>query len=136
MTRAAVRAGSSASGSDQTRREAVADGGVAQVVEADAEAGGVGEVGVVLAGAGEVGEELDVVADVDGDEEGRVFVGERAGVGLGLAAGADHGVVPGRVPRTAVPRGWRRLGEERELRRVGARRSEPCLASRTKQPRL
>ena len=122
VTRAAVRAGSRASGSDQTRREAVADGGVAEVVEADAEAGGVGEVGVVLAGAGEVGEELDLLADGDGDEEGRVFVGEGAGVGLGLAAGADHGVVPGRA-RAGAAAG--RAGEERELgrRRSGARRA-------------
>ena len=72
-------------------------------------------MGVVLAGAGEVGEELDHVADVDGDEEGRVLVGERAGVGLGLAAGADHGVVPARGAHGR--RGGRRGGEERELRR-------------------
>ena len=89
--------------------------GSREVVEADAEAGGVGEVGVVLAGAGEVGEELDLLADGDGDEEGRVFVGEGAGVGLGLAAGADHGVVPrgaGGAARGAAGRrgSWARRG--------------------------
>ena len=110
--------------------EAVADGGVGEVVEADAEAGGVGEVGVVLAGAGEVGEELDILADGDGDQEGRVLVGEGTGVGFGLAAGADHRVVPGRAS------GRRAGAPGRSGSCAGGVGSAPRLASRTKWPRL
>ena len=109
----------------------VADVGVAQVVEADAEAGGVGEVGVVLAGAGEVGEELDDVADVDDDEEGRPALvgGQRAGVGLGLAAGAHHGVVP--AAGAADGGAFARLGLRCRRRAANCSsscwRPEPCL---------
>ena len=113
VTRAAVRAGSSASGSDQTKGEAVANLRVAQVFEADAKAGGVGEVGVVLAGAGEVGEKLDLLANGDGDQKGRIFVRKRPGIAFGLATGPNHRIVPGRAGRRS--RG--RVGKQRELRR-------------------
>jgi hypothetical protein len=90
--------GSSASGSSQT-----AAGGrgcfVAQVGEPDAVRARVGERRVGGAGAGEVGVQLDDVADIDHDQEGRpAFVGRQgAGVVFGLAAGAQHGVVEARV---------------------------------------
>ncbi len=75
--------------------EAGADFRLGEVVEADAVAARVGERGVAAAGAGEFGVELDDVADIEDDQEGRAaFVGGQvAGVVFGLAAGAQQGVV-------------------------------------------
>jgi hypothetical protein len=57
---------------------------------------GIGERDVGLACAGEIGEELDGIADIHDDEEGRPAVGDGEGLGvlLGLIAGAEHGLVP------------------------------------------
>ena len=75
--------------------EAGADFRPGEVVEPDAVAARVGEGRVAAAGAGEFGVELDDVADIDDDQEGRAaFVGGQvAGVVFGLATGAQHGVV-------------------------------------------
>ena len=75
--------------------EAGADFRPGEVVELDAVAARVGEGRVAAAGAGEFGVELDDVADIDDDQEGRpAFVGGQvAGVVFSLAAGAQHGVV-------------------------------------------
>ena len=77
--------------------ETVADCFVAEIVEAEAEAARVGEGLVGAAGLGEVGIDLDAVADIDDEKEGRGWFvgGEMAGVALGLAFGPPHGVVPG-----------------------------------------
>jgi len=66
-----------------------------KVVEPDAVAARVGKGRIAAAGAGEFGVELDDVADIDDDQEGRAAFIRRqvAGVVLGLAAGAQHGVV-------------------------------------------
>jgi hypothetical protein len=58
---------------------------------------GVGEGEVGLALLGEVGVEFEAVADIDDEDEGgRILVGgEGADVAFGLAAGLEHGVVPG-----------------------------------------
>jgi hypothetical protein len=55
----------------------------------------VGEGRVGGAAAGEVGVQLDDVADIDHDQEGRpAFLGRQgAGVAFGLATGALQGVV-------------------------------------------
>lgn len=75
--------------------EAGADFRLAEVVEPDAVAARIGEGRVAAAGAGEFGVELDDVADVEDDEEGRpAFVGGQvAGVVFSLATGAQQGVV-------------------------------------------
>ena len=96
---------------------------------------------VGAAGLGELGVEIDRVADIDDDEERRAgFVGgECAGVLLGLAAGAEEGVVPGGGAAGAVAflaallALWRGVGEEAASSSCF---SMPCLVSRTKQPRL
>ena len=75
--------------------EAGADFRLAEVVEPDAVAARIGEGRVAAAGAGEFGVELDDVADIEDDEEGRpAFIGGQvAGVVFGLATGAQQGVV-------------------------------------------
>ena len=55
----------------------------------------------MLAGAGEVGIGLDAVADIGDDEKRRPF-GQRLGILLGLAAGAQHRGVPGLGAANAV----------------------------------
>src|SRR3546814_10461992 len=50
-------------------QQALADSGLAQVLQVDAERLAVGELGVVLALQREVGKELDDVADVDADRK-------------------------------------------------------------------
>ena len=75
--------------------QAFADGRVAQVVERDAVAARVGEGRVGGARARELRVQLDAVADVHDDHERRAPFGrgQGAGVALGLAAGAQEGVV-------------------------------------------
>ena len=100
--RAAARVGSRLSGSSQTAAQPLADARVAQVVQRDAVRARVGKGDVGCAAAGELGVELDDVADVDDDQERRPAFGgrQRAGVALGLPAGAQHRVVerPWRAP--------------------------------------
>ena len=74
------------------------DFGCGELGKEDAEGARIGEGLVGLAGEGEVGVELDGVAYVDGDEEGRPALsgGEGLGVTLGLGAGGEHGLVPAR----------------------------------------
>ena len=69
---------------------------IAQAVERDAEALGIRELAVALAGPAEVGVELEAVADIDDDQEGRpaVLDRERLGVTLCLAPSALHGDAP------------------------------------------
>ena len=95
-------AGAGAGGVERQRVEpdgaqAGADAFVAQVGEFDAVRARVGERGVGGAAAREVGVELDAVADIEDDQEGRpALLGRQgAGVAFGLAAGAQHGVVEG-----------------------------------------
>jgi hypothetical protein len=92
---AEARVGSSASGSSHRVLQALADRFVGKIGEPDAVRARVGEGRVGGAGAGEVGVQLDDVADIDDDQEGRpALLGrQRAGVVFGLAAGALQGVV-------------------------------------------
>jgi hypothetical protein len=75
--------------------QALADGGVGQLLQPDAVAARVGERGVGGAGAGELGVQLDDVAHVHHHHKGRAALRgrQRAGVVLGLGAGAQEGVV-------------------------------------------
>jgi len=81
-------------GPDQA--QPLADVRVAQGVERNAEGLGVRELAVALSGPAEVGIELEAVADIDDDQEGRPAMVDRQGLGiaLGLAAGALHGDGP------------------------------------------
>ncbi len=76
--------------------EAVAQFRLMELRQEDAVGAGIGKWQVGLAGKGKVGEELDGVADVDGDEEGWPAFGSRQGLGvmLGLSASGEHGLVP------------------------------------------
>ncbi len=76
--------------------EGLADVGLGEVGEEDAVRGRVREVDVGAAGAGEFRVELDGVADIDDEEEGRPAFARREGTGvlLGLAVGLEHGVIP------------------------------------------
>lgn len=67
-----------------------------EVFERDAEAAWIGEREVGLARLGEVRIDLDAVADIADEDEGRVRLlgGEGAHITLGLAFGADHGIAP------------------------------------------
>ena len=100
VTFAEARAGSSACGLAPESGEALADGAAgvafgAQFGQPDAVRARIGEGRVGGAGTGEVGIELDDVADIDDNEKRRPAFRrrQRAGVTLGLAAGALHGVV-------------------------------------------
>lgn len=95
MTLAARRLGSS-DGIEPHRPQTLAHFGLRQVGEANAKRLRVGELDVGFARAAELAVELDRVADVDHHQKGRPAFGsgERAGVTIGLAASADHGVVP------------------------------------------
>ncbi len=79
------------------RREALADRVVAQIGEADAVGARIGKGHIGATALRELGVELDDVADVDHDDEGRAALasGQGAGVVLGLAASAQQGVVEG-----------------------------------------
>src|SRR3546814_2532562 len=85
-------------------QQALADSGLAQVLQVDAERLAVGELGVVLALQREVGKELDDVADVDDRQEGRPALLRRQapGVVLRLLARVAHQGVP---LRAAAPAG-------------------------------
>jgi hypothetical protein len=122
VTRASWRVGSSESGSSQTAAGARGFG-VAQVFEADAVRARVGEGRVGGAAAGELGVQLDDVADIDHHQEGRpAFLGgQGAGVVLGLAAGAQQGVVEDAA--------------KAEARLLGFGAERVCLASRMKLAR-
>lgn len=76
--------------------EGFADDGLREVGEEDAVGGRVREVDVGAAGAGEFRVELDGVADIDDEEEGRPAFARREGAGvlLSLAVGLEHGVIP------------------------------------------
>ncbi len=97
-------AGAGAGGVEAERVEPDAAQGVAhlgagEVGERDAVAARIGKRGVGGAAAGEFGVKLDHLADIDHEQKGRTaargeFGGfERAGVALGLGAGAQQGVV-------------------------------------------
>ncbi len=75
--------------------EAGADFWLGEIVELDTVAARIGEGRVAAAGAGEFGIELDDVADIEHHQKGwTAFVGgQMAGVILGLATGAQQGVV-------------------------------------------
>ena len=68
------------------------DGGIAQIFEIDPEAVPVGELGVVLPLPGEVRIELEAVADIAEDDEGRPAMrgGQSAAILFGLALGVQH----------------------------------------------
>ena len=86
------------------RPEPRADGGVGQLLQADAVAARVGKRGVGGAGAGELGVQLDDVAHVHHHHEGRAALGggQGPGVVLGLGAGAQQRVVEGTGGRGAA----------------------------------
>ena len=114
---------------------------LAQVFEIDAKALPVGELRVVLPLAGEVGIDLDAVADVADEDEGRPAVRgrQRAGIVLGLPPGVQHQHVPGAVaPRR--PRSAAASSADEQVVLAGDFLAPPfqrlCLASRTKQPFL
>src|SRR3546814_2337402 len=71
-------------------QQALADSGLAQVLQVDAERLAVGELGVVLALQREVGKELDDVADVDDRQEGRPALLRRQAPGVVLRLLADR----------------------------------------------
>jgi hypothetical protein len=75
--------------------QALAHRGVGQVLQADAVAAWVRKGGVGAARSGELGIQLDDMPDIDHHHEGRpaLIGGQRAGVGLGLGAGAHQRVV-------------------------------------------
>ena len=75
--------------------QAGADGFVTQVFKENTVRAGVGKGRVGSAAAGEFGVELDAVADIEDDQEGRpaLFRRQGAGVGFGPCPGAQHGVV-------------------------------------------
>jgi len=76
--------------------EAFADFFATQVFKGNAMAARIRKRRVGGAGARELGIQLDVATDVGDDQKRRAALGggQRAGVALGLAAGAEHGVVP------------------------------------------
>lgn len=94
---------------------------IAQVIQRDAVAVTVGELGVALPLAREVGVDLDHVADIDDQQEGRpaIRAGDSASIAIGLIAGAQHGVIP--APRAALAMALAFdgvLGEEGKLVRL------------------
>jgi hypothetical protein len=78
------------------RAHSLADLLALEIGEGESVRAGVGEREVRLAGAREVGVQLDRVADVDDDHERRIALArrQRAHVLLGLAAGAEHRIIP------------------------------------------
>jgi hypothetical protein len=102
--------------------EAIANGLKFELVEGDAVGEGVGKRNVGFAGAGKVGEELDGMADVDDDEEGRPAFGGGKGfrVLLGLVAGAEHGFVPAGSAANTGASSMRQFEEEAGLGRGAA----------------
>ena len=92
------------------RAQPLADGLVAQTFQRDGIALAVRELGVVLPLAGEVGVDLDHVAHIDHQDEGRpaVLLRQRAGVVLRLPLGGAHHLVP--APRAAGGRAGLELG--------------------------
>jgi hypothetical protein len=75
--------------------EAFADFFVGEVGEPDAKGARVGKRQVGFAGLGEVGEDLEEWPTSTTMRNGGVVIGKGADVALGLAAGLDHGIVPG-----------------------------------------
>src|SRR3546814_4359712 len=98
-------------------QQALADSGLAQVLQVEAERLAVGELGVVLALQREVGKELDDVADVDDGQEGRPALLRRQapGVVLGLLARVAHQGVP---LRAAAPAGAEPVSRQVEPERL------------------
>ena len=98
------------------RPQAGPDLGLAELVEVDAEAAPVGELVIDLPVAPEVRVDLETVADIADDEEGRRLVvhGQQRHVGFRLLAGVDHQDVPGPVG-TAAPLARRRHDRQGEL---------------------
>ena len=77
------------------RNSATTLGVVRQVREPDAEGAGIGERQVGFARLREVGEDLEGVADIQDDDEGRILVTRQgADVALGLAARLQHRLAP------------------------------------------
>ncbi len=100
----------------------LADFGVGQIGEIDAEGCGVRKLRVMFAGAGEIGIEIEAEADVADDQEWRPSLLGRqvTGVGLSLAAGSEHGLRPlAALPDVGTPI-LLLLAEQCQLRLVGA----------------
>ena len=76
--------------------EAGADFGPCEVFEQNPAARRIGKMAVARPAQAEIGEQLDRVADIDHDQEGRpAFPGRQgAGIGLRLHAGLPHGALP------------------------------------------
>nr|WP_293846939.1 hypothetical protein [Sphingopyxis sp.] len=74
------------------RAKAGADIFTPQIVERDAEAGSIGELGVLLTRAAEIGIDIDAVADIGDEQEGRptVIDRQRLCIAFGLPARLDH----------------------------------------------
>jgi len=58
------------------------NGGIAQVLHGDAKTLGIGKLRIILSLAGKVGIELDDMADIDKDDEGRIAVFDRQMAGV------------------------------------------------------
>jgi hypothetical protein len=69
-----------------------ADFGVAQILQPDAEPRGVGELGVLLPCAREIGIDIDAMANIGDQQEGRpaMIDGQRLGIAFGLSLGLEH----------------------------------------------
>ena len=84
--------------------EALADFRAVEIGQGDAVGNGIGEALVLPAGAGELGVEVDGVADIADDEEGRAALGggESGDVFPGLVEGAGEDLVEGSGAAFAV----------------------------------
>jgi hypothetical protein len=116
--------------------EALADFRAVEVRQGDAVRDGIGEAFVLAAGAGELGVEVDGVADIADDEEGRAALigGQGGDVAAALVVGAFKGFVEGEGAAFAVAGlGGGGFGD---VRRGGDGRRDlaevPCLVSLTK----
>ena len=97
---------------------------IAQVLQSDPVAVAIGKLGVALALAGKVGVNLNHMAHVHNQQEGRPAILTRYGAGVsdGLIAGAEHGVIPSRTSALpmALALGGGHISQEGQLRlRVG-----------------
>jgi hypothetical protein len=100
----------------------------------------IGERNISAAGAGKFRVELDAVADIDHDEQRGTALsgGQRTGVLFGLALGLEHGLIPkgAAAEGSAFFVAFALALPASERASSCSRFSTPCLASRTKQPRL
>ena len=114
VTFADACAGSSDAGSSQILRRRSRTSVVAQVFKVDAKGLAVRELGVVLSLSGKIGVDLDAMADIADEDEGRPAMRrrQRAGVFFRLALGVEHQHVPGAIGAASAARVFRDVGGE------------------------